>query len=336
MKPKDEAVLASALQLALHVELTTIPTYLTALYSIEEGTNEEAARLIESVVMEEMLHLVLVANIMNAVGIEPSILDAAPSYPQHLPIGDGLKVELLPFSRKALKQFRAIERPDPRRDPAPPKNGRFRSIGDAYAYIDRLLTKHARTADHPFPGDPRRQVGPNHFYYGSGGDALAVTDLRSAKKAVHEIVHQGEGRRGTIRDDTRHQGEGLDLAHYYRFDELYRGRHYRKRDTEKSGPTGAPLAVDLDAVHPMRRRPSARTLPKGSDLRALAVEFNERYAELLQVLHRAFRGEPHLLQEAVPVMIDLKWRAVALMRMPVSSTDRRTAGPSFDWPPPRR
>ena len=44
------------LQWAIEVEHTQIPAYLCALYSIKEGHNREAAEIIESVFMEEMLH----------------------------------------------------------------------------------------------------------------------------------------------------------------------------------------------------------------------------------------------------------------------------------------
>ena len=63
--------LRSHLQTALEVELSTVPPYLCALYSIKPGANPESSRLIRSVVMEEMLHMTLVANLLNAVGGKP-------------------------------------------------------------------------------------------------------------------------------------------------------------------------------------------------------------------------------------------------------------------------
>ena len=71
--PERVGRLRDALQHALMLEHATIPAYLCALYSIEDGTNVEAAEIIRSVVMEEMLHMVLVANVLNAVGGEPSV-----------------------------------------------------------------------------------------------------------------------------------------------------------------------------------------------------------------------------------------------------------------------
>ncbi|RBH51872.1 hypothetical protein C3F00_033145, partial [Pseudomonas sp. MWU13-2860] len=47
---------------AVRLELSTIPTYLTALFSIKPGQNQEARALVQSVVVEEMLHMTLAAN----------------------------------------------------------------------------------------------------------------------------------------------------------------------------------------------------------------------------------------------------------------------------------
>ena len=61
------------LQWAIELEHATIPAYLCALYSIKSGSNLEAVELISSVVIEEMLHLTLAANLLNAVGGEPRL-----------------------------------------------------------------------------------------------------------------------------------------------------------------------------------------------------------------------------------------------------------------------
>jgi rubrerythrin len=58
------------LRLAGIVELTTIPTYLYAMYSLDDLASD-AAKLIRSVAVEEMLHLALVGNLLLATGGEP-------------------------------------------------------------------------------------------------------------------------------------------------------------------------------------------------------------------------------------------------------------------------
>ncbi|MBC8045416.1 MAG: hypothetical protein H7Y00_01330, partial [Fimbriimonadaceae bacterium] len=69
-----KAELYAHLQHAIDIEFWTIPLYLTALYSIK-GLKElkqkdypDAAKLIQSVVIQGMLHLELVCNISNALG----------------------------------------------------------------------------------------------------------------------------------------------------------------------------------------------------------------------------------------------------------------------------
>jgi hypothetical protein len=69
------------LQWAIALEHATLPPYLCALYSIK-GNNEEAAEVLRSVFMEEMLHMTPAANILNAVGGEPEV-DAPWMLPSH-------------------------------------------------------------------------------------------------------------------------------------------------------------------------------------------------------------------------------------------------------------
>ena len=94
------------LQEALIVEHFTIPPYLCALYSIKDGTNAESYRVIQTVVIEEMLHMVMVANLINALGGKPEIRGKAllKPFPSHLPIPDSdFNVSLLKFSKEAIK-----------------------------------------------------------------------------------------------------------------------------------------------------------------------------------------------------------------------------------------
>src|SRR5437867_3400135 len=104
------------LQVAIELEHATIPPYLCALYSIPDGENQQAARILRSVVLEEMLHLTLAANVLNAIGGRP-IIDRpgfVPHYPMKLPHSEGdFSVGLERFSRPALETFLKIERPAP-------------------------------------------------------------------------------------------------------------------------------------------------------------------------------------------------------------------------------
>lgn len=326
----DLGAMRAALQTAIELEHSTIPPYLCALYSIRQGRNTEAAALIESVVMEEMLHMVLAANVLNAIGGSPALdrPDFLPRYPTTLPHSDGrVVVGLRRLSPEALATFRRIERPE--RATATPRVDRYHTIGQFYAGIELGLSELAAERD-IFTGDPARQIGADAHVYGMAGAPIVVSDLDSALAALAEIIDQGEGIDHTIHEGDRSLVDDRPLAHYYRFDELSKGRRYRPSDTPRTGPTGPPLPVDFDAVWPMRPDPRVEDLPPGSDVRALTDEANRVYTELLRLLHRAFNGEPDVLTGAVGLMWSLRWKAEALMHIPVG-TDGATAGPSFQW-----
>ena len=320
--------LRAHLQTAIEIEWSTIPPYLCALWSLGEEHNREAATCLRDVVMEEMLHLTLAANVLNALRGEPQ-LDSPPSYPTTLPHSDGsFSVSLLPFCPEALETFLRIELPAVRDAPAQPD--RYHTIAQFYEAIqeaiERLGTRRiwSRELD--------RQVRPNSQYYNGGGDAIVVEDRESALKAIELIVDEGEGFKGTQFDgDDKILGEEQELAHYFRFEELARGRRFTPYDRPSTGPTGDPVLVDWTAVAPMRPNPRPADYPPGSELRAMTDECDATYARLLAALQAAFDGEPARLEEAVREMWALEYQAVALMRVPCGE-DGRTAGPAFSRP----
>jgi hypothetical protein len=322
--------LRAHLQTAIDIEWSTIPPYLCARWSLEDGRNDLAASCIEDVVMEEMLHLTLACNLLNAVGGSPRLIPPAgrpPSYPTYLPHSDdAFLVGLLPFSREALDTFRAIERPAP--DAAPPQGDRWHTIAQFYEAVRDALVELAGRKD-IFTGRRDRQVDQS-YYYGGGGGAFAITGLDSATKALDVIVDEGEGVHHSIWDGDRELfGEPRELAHYFRFDELHEGRRYIPGDTPSSGPTGEPLLVDFGAVLPMRPNPRAEDYPPGSELRAMSEECNATYSTLLAQLQAAFDGHPGMLVDAVQTMLQLRYEAITLMHVPVGAG--QTAGPAFQW-----
>jgi hypothetical protein len=319
------------LQIAIELEHSTIPPYLCALYSIEEGANPEAAKAIRGVVMEEMLHMTLAANVLIAVGGRPRIdkPDFVPQYPTRLPHSDGaFQVNLEKFSRCSIETFLKIEKPAGKH--APPQSDHYTTIGQFYGAIKEGLKHVCGKTRKVFTGNPKHQI-TGEYYYGGGGKVFAVTDLKSALAALELIVEQGEGTPKSISDgDCKVCGQSDEPAHYFRFNEIYLGRHYTKKDTPNSGPTGSALHVDWDAVHNMLPNPRPTDYPTGTPLRVKAEAFDRAYTALLKLLHRAFNGRPQLLIEAVPVMYSLKYKAVELMKIPSGCGDQ-TAGPSFQY-----
>lgn len=321
--------LRGALQTAIELEHSTIPPYLCALYSLRAPNNVEVAALIESVVMEEMLHLVLAANVLNAIGGEPSIgrPGFVPRYPCTLPHSDGrVVVHLRRFSPAAVDTFMRIERPEPPQ--ALPRVDRYHTIGQFYAGIEAGLQRLADERD-VFTGDPGRQIVGNGQVYGMAGEPIAVVDLDSAMRALAIIVDQGEGIDHTTHEGDAPLGGGPLLAHYYRFAEIAAGRRFLPSDTPRTGPTGPPVAVDFDAVWPMRTDPTVEDLPTHRDVRAMSDRFNATYSQLLVALDRGLNGDPQRLGDSVGLMWEVRWQAEALMRVPIG--DDETAGPTFQW-----
>ena len=285
--------------------------------------------------MEEMLHVTLAANLLNAIHGEPVLADArvVPRYPGRLPHSDGkIRTALLPFSRKAIDGFCAIEHPAPAG--AKPQGHRYHTIGQFYEAIADGFRRVVQRDGHRavFTGTRARQVTPAH-YYGAGGEPIVVTELESALHAIAEVCEQGEGFEGTIEDDDSQFGQPDELAHYFRFQEIALGRSFLPSDTPASGPTGPAFSVDWGAVYPMRPNPKARQWRDRPDVHALMVAFNRRYSDLLRALQASYRGDPAVLQEAVPIMYDLKYRAQALMAIPTGDPDGSTPGPPFDYVP---
>lgn len=210
------------LQWAIELEHSTIPPYLCALYSIEPGHNLEAAEVLGSVLVEEMLHLALAANLLNAVGGRPrlAIPELLPGYPRPLPHGDrSFQISLLRFGPEAIEMFLRIEQPSPMG--APPEDDNYQTIAQFYEAIRRGIQELSTSLSESniFCGDPTRQITDQHIYSG-GGRIIEVRDLSSALLALNEIVEQGEGANhdqvwdGDV--DVCHP-ERDQVAHYYRF-----------------------------------------------------------------------------------------------------------------------
>jgi hypothetical protein len=326
------------LQWAIELEHATLPPYLCALYSLDPSRNPDAVQVVSGVFVEEMIHLALAANLLNAVGGRPS-LDASrllSRHPRPLPHADpSLELSLVPFGPEALEMFLRLEQPA--LPGAPAEGDGYETIGQFYDAVEEGL-RHlcAELGEQAvFCGDPARQVTAGPFAH-TGGQLTAVTDLSSALAALEEIVEQGEGTaRGEVWDgdqDIFHP-ERDEVSHYYRFQELKLGRRYRKGDTPQSGPTGDPVAVDLTGIRPVRPNQRMADFPVGSPIRAAQEGFNRTYGELLRLLEQAFNGSPQTLGPATGTMYALKAQAQGLMEMPAGD-DGTTAGPTFEYVAP--
>jgi hypothetical protein len=336
---KDRKALRDHLQWALCVEISTIPPYLCALYSIVDRSTDAAA-LVRSVVLEEMLHAALVSNLLNAIGGTPSLAPhLVPRYPGYIPhhAAGGPYIQLQALSPTLAETvFMAIEQPEPSPH-APPEGNRFHTIGQFYKAIEKGFVNCAERYPDLFA---HTGVQQSDTYFGAGGGKLVVVDsLDAAGKAIREITEQGEGAThphppvpGAERfSDLDHYGTRLDgtygpivgtpweLSHYFKFRQLARGE------------------VPVPATYPMQPNPSSDEFD--GDVRALAELFDGCYTLVLRALERSFSspdGAASFFGTAFPVMQSvLPQLATLLMTTPVETGGDPelgpTAGPGFAY-----
>jgi len=306
------------------------------LYSIKDGHNPEAAEILGSIFMEEMLHMTLAANILNAIGGNPQFdkPDFIATYPAYLPHSDrSFQIPLLKFSRPAIDTMMKWERPEA--EGAQPEDDNYQTLGQFYEAIESSLIRLSREIgqERLFCGDPGRQILGDSISYGGSGRIIAVTDLESALEALKEIIEQGEGLdHGSIWDGDQNMfhHERKEVGHYFRLNQIVEGRYYQPGDTAQSGPTGKAFEIDWDAVYNMQPNPRSGDYPAESDVGIAMIRFNTAYSEMLGTMQQAFNGEPAKLLASIGAMMELKNLAVDLMKLP-SGNGQTWAGPSFEY-----
>ncbi len=334
--------LKEALQFAIAFEHSTIPVYLCALYSIKPGTNLEITRILRSIVMEEMLHMTLACNILNAIGGSPVLneIDFVPNYPGELPydILKGLEITLGPCTKERIRNlFMRIEQPNEIADIQMPEgvdpidtteDAEAFTIGEFYAGIKEALQELSDKDPNLFSGDPKRQIS----IWPHSNDNISVVDLKTAIMALDKIVEQGEGV-----SLTNVLNEGDDPAHYYRFLEIYAGKLLRVTAAgigyEFSDES---IAFDPEGIYPMRIGTSNDDLPEDSPGKHLLNQFNEMYARLLNSLQEVFNGLPQNIIHALGIMRNLQLTAQDLMQYPDprnTGNENFTLGPNFHCQP---
>lgn len=347
IKNKKSAVQAK-LQKAIELELAAIPPYLTAYYSIKPAFNVESAKIIKSVIIEEMLHITLASNLLIAIGGKVALReDNIPHYPLMLEFEDGetfrereFEVDLAPFSKKTLDVFMQIELPgwQPEDDWLSPK-GDFKvegyTIGQFYESIRKDLQELCDEFGEAevFSGNPEHQISEK-FYWPGGGKPIEVTDMESASKAIDDIVEQGEGATGDSKDDKKIMFSDLEnVAHYFRFCEIYHGKYYQAGDDPHKAPTGDEMPVDFEAIYPIRTNCKSGYFAEGSDLWELNNEFNRLYSGMLLQLEEGFNGKPQLVFNAIMNGIkELNLVASKIVALPIPGDKKgRHGSPSFEW-----
>ncbi|MER9227053.1 ferritin-like protein [Mesorhizobium sp. M0664] len=330
----------NALQNAIQLEHSTIPPYLTAMATLS-GSSESvkyAREAIRDVVIEEMLHMTLACNILNAIGGHPVIADAhfIPTYPHELPMGvaGDLIVHLKRYSKSLIEDtFMKIEEPEvPLEIPTKPAVVAMAAaapitIGQFYAAVRAKLVAHPEL----FTGDPSLQVGG--FFFDPGEDII-VTDVNSALLAIETIVEQGEG---TPKSPTDLQNQ---IAHYYRFQQLSKGMRIVDDPSSAlkvSFDPNQPLVIDdtVDVIQMVDDPPLVTY--HAADVRAeqLSAEADASYSNLLRALHQGFNGKPDKVNDAVGTMFEFKTILGELLQQKLTAGPNagQFAGPKFRYLP---
>lgn len=325
----DPQKLRAALQTAIELEHATLPTYLYALYSLEPGHNREIAALLRSIVMDEMSHMGLACNLLNAIGGAP-VIDSAtfvPKYPGPLPgsVESDLEVPLSPFTQDLVENvFMVIEEPED------PLKFRTLELAEEQLTIGQFYTAIA---------DQLQAAGPDIFISEPGRqvdgflDVVAITNLDGALKAIELIVEQGEGTTQSPNDDAG------QLAHYYRFAEINKGNTLIKNpDAPPDAPpderfiyAGAKIPFEPAGVRPVVLNPTSATYADFPTALTANNTFNSDYTKLLKSLHLAFNGTPDALLDALDSMDACKAGAISMGTIAVG--DGKVAGPSFEFQP---
>ncbi|MFZ6657657.1 ferritin-like domain-containing protein [Undibacterium sp. TJN19] len=317
------------LQVAIELEHSTIPPYLYALYSIKTEQNLEIAHLIKSVVKQEMLHMSLDCNVLNAIGGHPKIDSPhfIPDYPGHLPgtVEDSLIVPLAALSKQlVLDVFMVIEEPEQTVDGVdPPPDGI--TIGQFYDHIKIEISALSRMGN-IFTGAHEKQLVTGFPELQDKG----VTDEASALAAIDMIIEQGEGSHISPLDPEH------ELAHYYKYAEVYYGRKLIANPAPHVPVPpwvfeGHRIEFDACGIYPVISNPNSKSYMANPRLADLNLTFNRAYSDMLRKLHKVFNGHPDQLALALLSMQGLRQQAQLMMALEV--VPGQTAGPTFDYIP---
>jgi hypothetical protein len=305
-------------------------SYLYAAFSLRQDTSEglpsesirktrQWAGEIYFVAGQEMMHLAQAWNLLTAAGGTPYYL--RPNFPQrspYYPLRQRLALE--PFGAAALERFIRYETPLPLlQTEAVAAGDNFRSIGELYEQIENAFVELPSS----IVGDPRRQVGAELVDF---PDLVRVVDLPSAKAAIEQLTHQGEGNK-TDRQD----------CHFGIFRRIQ--QEYREVFPNHDATTGPARAVMSNpVVEPSQSygAPDANPIT-GRAARESAALFDSLYSLMLRMLGHAFTGigsdaeRRSIAQLAIAMMVSiLRPLGEAVMMLPAD--DKRggvSAGPAF-------
>jgi Ferritin-like len=275
-----------------------------------------------------MLHMGLACNMLAGIGGTPNIYSAnfAPKYPGPLPghVNPKLTIGLaglskdVPACKDQVYKFVQIEWPE--NDPlATWRDPGYRTIGEFYDAVSQVFDQ-----VNPSIVPDRQLTNPLM------PDLAIVHSVADAKSKIELIKKQGEGTSSSpfASDGSGRIADPGELAHFYRFGEIYNGNRLirdpkAKKGWSFSGPA-LPFPDERD-LYLMAEVPAVGYSPESDD-------FDRTYTSVLKLLHDAWaQGDGKKLGTAITSMDnDLTPAAVKLLgaRYP-TGVGKGIKGPDF-------
>jgi hypothetical protein len=215
--------LIDALYEAAELEHSLCCLYLFAAFSLKRHPDEgnvtwaqiekmrEWEISIFRIARQEMEHLGYVCNLLTAIGGAPHL--RRPNFPTNY-YDAKITFALAPFSIETLTNFVRYERPENPENPLNRDSGlrtKYGTIGELYHKIERGFEDLDNREEPLFIGPPSAQIVSQDFpgfYHRPTAYQIEinkVVDRMSAKKAIDQIVTEGEGSPGSDNKNSHYQ-----------------------------------------------------------------------------------------------------------------------------------
>ncbi|MCC2276035.1 ferritin-like protein [Streptomyces sp. ET3-23] len=304
--------LIAHLKAAAQVELSTVPLYLYATYTIKtRGYSQWAAgasaqRTLIGISIEEMLHLSLVRNLLIAVGDTDFRLydeNVIPTYPgPMLKREPELTLRLRKLSTDQVRNtFMQIEQPATPPGAALGAIEPYHSLGEFYARIERGIQTLRPVIDWAKAKKDLWKFQYHRAYWNQNGGSdhpLLIVDEASALQAMQVIVDQGEGApedKGLLpdpivrTDDLPPQEIGKwQASHYMKFSDIAKGLDGIGVVVDDNGKQKYTID-DEDVIWPVLDDPDLRTVTADQPVKDLMEFSNAVYCYVLALLDAIYR-----------------------------------------------
>ena len=296
---RDLPWLQEMLTNAVQLELSTIPPYLTAYWSVKGG---EVKGMIFGIILQEMFHMGQAANLLTGIGGTPAINTDPPSYPGNLP--GGVRPELTVYVASLTTTWLN----DVAMQIEYPEDGPITLFeGDEYPTIGAFYTAIEEAIENLKPAfDTTRQLSLDV----GGNQVEVVPTWEKAIEAIQIIKEQGEG------TSTSPDEPGGGLAHYYTFGSIYNGREY----VETNGVWGyTGDIIPFPETYNIQSVPLAGYPDAPESVQTTIAELQRVYSLLLDNLQSAWvNTDASALTNAIINMGALQEPVITLMQTPIS------------------